>query len=188
VGLRRFTFYFTSPENVQEDGSYTGRKYLNRVDEKPGILPTIIRYGLPNIVFASLQDMDLPLLPYNEEIAWLELTPAMRAQYDLADGSAFETPLPGSLYSWAIGEMIEGTRGALSVWLNTKLNRPDAMFRDETVIFNRRISGRGKYAIRKEEEVMELPAVELVSLKDLWLAERCLAERRAGRKSLVFIR
>jgi hypothetical protein len=188
VGLRRFTFYVTNPENVQEDGSYTGRQYLNRVDEKPGILPAIIRYGLPNIVFASLQDMDLPLPPYSEEMAWLELTEAMQAQYDLADGSAFESPLPGSLYSWAIEEMKEGTRGALSVWLNTALNRPDAMFRDETVIFNRRISGKGKYAIRKEEEVMELPAVELVSPKDLWLAERCLAERRSGRKSLIFIR
>jgi hypothetical protein len=151
-------------------------------------LPAIIRYGLPNIVFASLQDMDLPLPPYSEEMAWLELTPAMQAQYDLADGSAFESPLPGSLYSWAIQEMKEGTRGALSVWLTIALNRPDAMFRDETVIFNRRISGKGKYALRKEEEVMALPAVELISPKDLWLAERCLAERRAGRKSLVFIR
>jgi hypothetical protein len=188
VGLRRFTFYVTNLENVQEDGSYTGRQYLNRVDEKPGILPAIIRYGLPNIVFASLQDMDLPLPPYSEEMAWLELTPAMQVQYDLADGSTFESPLPGSLYSWAIQEMKEGTRGALSVWLTIALNRPDAMFRDETVVFNRRISGKGKYALRKEEEVMTLPVVELISPKDLWLAERCLAERRAGRKSLVFIR
>jgi SAM-dependent methyltransferase len=188
VGLRRFTFYVTHPENVQEDGSYTGRQYLNRVDEKPGILPAIIRYGLPNIVFASLQDMDLPLPPYSEEMAWLELTPAMQAQYGLADGSGFDSPLPGSLYAWAIEEMKAGTPGALSVWLNAALNRPDAMFRDETVVFNRRISGKGKYAIRREEEVMKLPAIEPVSPKDLWLTERCLAERRAGRRSLVFVR
>ena len=188
VGLRRFTFYVTNPEQVQEDGSYTGRQYLSRVDEKPGILPAIIRYGLPNIVFGSLQDVDLPLPPYREEIAWLNFSPAMQAQYNLADGSGFETPLPGSLYEWAIGEMKEGAKGALSVWLTTALNRPDAMFRDEIVTFNRRIAGKGKYALRQEEEVMELPAVENVSPKDLWLAERCLAERHEGRKSLVFVR
>ena len=188
VGLRRFTFYVSNPSAVQEDGSYTGRQYLNRVDEKPGILPAIIRYGLPNIVFGSLQDVDLPLPAYREEMAWLELSPAMQAQYDLADGSSFDTPLPGSLYEWAIGEMKEGAKGALSVWLTTALNRPDAMFRDETVTFNRRIAGKGKYALRQEEEVMELPAVEPVSPKDLWLAERCLAERREGRKTLVFVR
>jgi hypothetical protein len=33
-----------------------------------------------------------------------------------------------------------------------------------------------------------LPAVERAAPKDLWLAERCLAERREGRKSLVFVR
>ncbi len=188
VGLRRFTFYVSSPSAVQEDGSYTGRQYLNRVDEKPGILPAIIRYGLPNIVFGSLQDVDLPLPAYREEMAWLELSPAMLAQYDLADGSSFDSPLPGSLYEWAIGEMKEGAKGALSVWLTTALNRPDAMFRDETVTFNRRIAGKGKYALRREEEVIELPAVEPISPKDLWLAERCLAERREGRKTLVFVR
>ncbi len=188
VGLRRFTFYVTHPDAVQEDGSYTGRQYLNRVDEKPGILPGIIRYGLPNIVFGSLQDVDLPLPPYREEMAWLNLSPAMQDQYSQADGSGFDTPLPSSLYAWAITEMKEGTRGALSVWLNTALNRPDAMFRDETVTFNRRIAGKGKYALRQEEEVMELPAVEEISPKDLWLAERCLAECREGRKTLVFLR
>ena len=35
-------------------------------------------------------------------------------------------------------------KGAISVWLNTALNRPDAMFRWEQVWFNRRVSGRGK--------------------------------------------
>lgn len=188
VGLRRFTFYVSNPDAVQEDGSYTGRQYLNRVDEKPGILPAIIRYGLPNIVFGSLQDVDLPLPAYREEMAWLELSPAMQAQYDLVDGSGFDSPLPGSLYEWAIGEMKEGAKGALSVWLTTALNRPDAMFRDEIVTFNRRISGKGKYAQRREEEIMELPAVDEFSPKDLWLAERCLAERREGRKTLVFVR
>ena len=104
VGLRRFTFYVNNPQAVQEDGSYTGRQYMNRVDEKPGILPAIIRYGLPNIVFASLQDVDLPLPPYQEEMAWLELSPEMQCQYELADGSGHDSPISGSLYAWAIEE------------------------------------------------------------------------------------
>jgi hypothetical protein len=188
-GLLRHTFYVSRPEDVLEDGSYTGPRYMNRVDEKPGILPAIIRYGLPKIVFASLQDVGLPLPPYQEEMVWLQMSPAMQAQYDeWADGSFFESPPSESLYAWAMEEMKEGTLGALSVWLNAALNRPNAMFRDETVLFNRRVAGKGKYAIRREEEIMHLPAVERTAPKDLWLAERCLAERREGRKSLVFVR
>ncbi len=188
-GLLRHTFYVSRPEDVFEDGSYTGPRYLNRVDEKPGILPAIIRYGLPKIVFASLQDVGLPLPPYQEEMVWLQMSPAMQAQYDeWADGSFFESPPAESLYAWAVEEMKAGTRSALSVWLNAALNRPNAMFRDETVCFNRRIEGKGKYAVRREEEIRHLPAVEMAAPKDLWLAERCLAERREGRKSLVFVR
>ena len=75
----------------------------------------------------------------------------------------------------------EDGKGAISVWLNTALNRPDAMFRWEQVWFNRRLSGKGKYALRRKEPVAEfdpigrpkhnkeLPASELLP-KELWWA------------------
>ena len=51
-------------------------------------------------------------------------------------------------------------KGAISVWLNTALNRPDAMFRWEQVWFNRRLSGRGKYALRRKELVTEFDPID----------------------------
>ncbi|MBU0510794.1 MAG: hypothetical protein KJ638_03715 [Chloroflexi bacterium] len=134
--------------------------------------------------------MGLPLPHYTEEIIRLEMSPAMKLQYDWeADGSGRDPVPADSLYDWATTELKENkNRGGFSVWLNTALNRVNAMFRDETVMFNRRVSGKGKYAIRIPEEVMELPAVEMEAPKDLWLAERCMAERREGRKTLVFVR
>jgi len=191
-GLLRYTFYVSKPEDVMEDGSYTGQKFMSRVDERPGILPAIIRVGLPKIAFASLQDIGLPLPPYNEEVVWLQMSNGMADQYhDQADGSMIGKPYPPtSLYNWAIEEMKEGTKGALSVWLTTALNRVNSMFRDEEVWFNRRIEGKGKYALRHPELVTTLDAIgdATISPKDRWLASRCQAERDEGRKSIVFIR
>lgn len=191
-GLMRYTFYVSRPEDVMEDGSYTGQKFMSRVDERPGILPSIIRLGLPKICFASLQDIGLPLPAYNEEVVWLPLSNGMADQYhDQADGSLVGKPYPPeSMYEWAIEELKDGTKGALSVWLTTALNRVNSMFREEEVWFNRRVAGKGKYATRKPELVTTLPelAEAQVSPKDRWLASRCQAERDEGRKSLVFIR
>ena len=150
-----------------EDGSYTGQKFLSRVDERPGILPAIIRVGLPKIAFASLQDIGLPLPPYNEEVVWLQMSNGMADQYhDQADGSMIGKPYPpASLYNWASDEMKEGTAnakhssGAISVWLTTALNRVNSMFHDEEVWFNRRIEGKGKYALRHPELVTTLDAI-----------------------------
>ena len=191
-GLLRYTFYVSRPEDVLEDGSYTGQRFMSRVDERPGILPASIRVGLPKITFASLQDIGLPLPPYNEEVIWLPLEGRMADQYhDLADGSLMGKPYPpDSLYAWAVDEMKSGTKGALSVWLTSALNRVNSMFREEEVWFNRRVDGRGKYATRLPELVTTLPGLGdgFISPKDRWLANRCQAERDEGRKALVFIR
>ena len=191
-GLLRYTFYVSRPQDVLEDGSYTGQKLMSRVDERPGILPAIIRIGLPRIAFASLHDIGLPLPPYNEEVVWLQMTNAMADQYhERADGSLTGKPYPpGSLYRWALDEMEAGAKGALSVWLTTALNRVNSMFRDEEVWFNRRVEGRGKYALRAPELVTSLEAIAdgFVSPKDRWLVSRCQAERDEGRKSIVFVR
>jgi hypothetical protein len=113
----------------------------------------------------------------------------MQDQMAEADGSG--SP-PQGLLLWALEEQkTETGKGAISVWLNTAFNRPDAMFRPETVTFNRRLEGRGRFAVRRRETVLELDPVvgdgELLP-KEEWLVKTCQCERSQGRKVLVYIR
>src|SRR5262249_55761903 len=106
-----------------------------------------------------------------------------------ADGSG--SP-PQGLLLWALDEQKTPTgKGAISVWLNTAFNRPDAMFRPETVTLNRRIEGRGRFAVRQRETVLELEAVtsETDRLpKENWLVKPCQREHLLGRRVLVYVR
>jgi hypothetical protein len=75
------------------------------------------------------------------------------------------------------------------VWLNTALNRPDAMFRRDEVWFNRRVAGRGKYAMHNRELIREFAAVTGDRLpKEKWLVDICREQHRLGRKVLVYVR
>lgn len=189
-GLLKTTFYTDSAKAAeQEDGAYTGtREYLS-VSEMPGISPAIAGIGLKYCTFSSLHDVGLPLPEYSEEIVRLEMTEAMKAQMKEADGQPDETD---GLFLWAMArKQEEDGKGALSVWLNTALNRPDAMFRGEHVVFHPRVSGRGRFAVRREELVKTLPPVvgpgEWLP-KELWTAQQCLIECDQGFKILIGVR
>ncbi|HNT24194.1 MAG TPA: helicase-related protein [Anaerolineales bacterium] len=186
-GLLKRVFY-TESDAVVEDGAYTGAKFFDTVSEKPGISPAIVRYGLPYCTFSSLKDIGLPLPGYSEQIVRIPMTEAMRVQCIQADGSKQKA----GLFAWALEQRKDPTgKGAISVWLNTALNRPDAMWRYEDVFFNRNLGGRGRWANRKREQVCSLPEVvgqgEWLP-KETWLADTCQAERLMGRKTLVFVR
>lgn len=188
-GLLRRTFYTDSEAPVAEDGAFTGTKYFETVSEKPGISPAIAGLGLKYCTFSSLKDVGLPLPTYSEEIVRLAMTDSMQAQYAEADGSGSG---PSGLFAWALRTQKEETgKGAISVWLNTALNRADAMFREESVFFNRRLFGRGRFAKRHRELVKTFEMVagpgEWLP-KELWTAERALAEYRGGRKTLIYVR
>jgi hypothetical protein len=143
----------------------------------------------------------------------LALTDAMQEQLKEADGQA---ELAG-LFKWALARNREKDgRGAISVWLNTALNRMDAMFRGEQVTFHPRVSGRGRFAVRREESVLTLPPIFGTSVvadettgrpvvidnatgrvidaepewlpKEQWAAHQCLLERDEDRKTLIFVR
>lgn len=189
-GLVKTTFFVTDPNKVAEDGAYTGTKLFETVSQKPGISPMFMGLGLKYCTFSSLQDIGLPLPEYEESLVRIDMTEAMAAQYAEADGSQDEPP--SGLFAWALDRMEqEDGKGALSVWLNTSLNRPDAMFRDEEVVFHPRVSGRGRFAVRRNEAVQEFTSVtgpgEWLP-KEQWLAQKCLEERREGRKVLVYVR
>lgn len=213
-GLLKTTFYVPDAKEVAEDGAYTGtREYLS-VSELPGISPAIARVSLPYCTFSSLKDdPDLPLPEYEEHIVRLALTDAMAEQMKEADGQA---ELAG-LFKWALARNREKDgHGAISVWLNTALNRLDAMYRGEQVIFHPRVSGRGRFTVRREESVLTLPPIFTTSVvadkstgrpvvvdnatgrvidaepewlpKEKWAAHQCLLERDEDRKTLIFVR
>lgn len=187
-GLLKSVFYVQEDDELAEDGAFTGRKHFETVSELPGISPAIVGVGLEHATFSSLKDIGLPLPTYSEQIVRIPLTDDMRAQLAEADGS--QSQPPDGLLAWALNEQKKKDgKGAVSVWLNAALNRPDAMFREEQIWFNRRTAGRGRYAVRQRELVKDLPAVtgELLP-KETWLLETCTAEKRAGRKVLVYVR
>ncbi|MBL8080456.1 MAG: hypothetical protein JNM55_20970 [Anaerolineales bacterium] len=190
MGLIKKTFYVADPAKVPEDGAFTGTRFFETVDEKPGISPAIARYILPYTLFAALQDIGLPLPAYNEHIVRLQMSPAMRKQYSQLDGS--QSSPPSGLLAWALNEQKrpdKSGKGAISVWWNTIFNRPDAMFRDKVVTFNRRIAGKGRFAIRRSEVIAQAPAVsDGVLPKESWLIKVCQAQHLAGRKVLVYVR
>jgi hypothetical protein len=188
-GLLKHTFYTDKDSGrVDEDGAFTGTKFFETVSERPGISPAIAGVGLKYCTFSSLKDVGLPLPHYGEETIRLDLTPAMREQYAQADGSAEKR----GLFAWALNRMEdEDGKGAISVWLNTALNRPDAMFRGEHVVFHPRVSGRGRFTVRREESVATFEPVVSPGEwlpKEEWTARTCLAELQLGRKTLVYVR
>ena len=183
-GLIRKVYYLEDGK-PNEDGTYTGTRFKETVSERPGISPAILRFGLPYCTFSSLNDIGLPLPDYNEEVMRIPLSSAMQSQYDEADGSANKS----GLFAWALDMMKQPNgQGAISVWLNTALNRPDAMFRGEEVTFNQRISGQGKYAIRRKIDVAEFDAIGGIAPKEEWLIDQCREEKRHSRKTLVYVR
>jgi len=193
-GLLKRTFFVDADAAVPDDGAFTGTKFFETVSEKPGISPAIAGLGLKYCTFSSLKDVGLPLPAYSEEVVRIPMTPEMRAQYEDADGS--QTRPPEGLFRWALDTMEEETgKGAISVWLNAALNRPDAMFRPEQVFFNRRLSGRGKWAVRRRELVRQFGAVlgseattPMWLPKEEWTTNTALAEYHQGRKTLVYVR
>jgi Uncharacterised methyltransferase family (DUF6094)/Helicase conserved C-terminal domain len=184
-GLIRKVYYLEENGKTEEDGTFIRTRYKNTVSERPGISPAILRYGLPYCTFSSLNDIGLPLPQYSEEVVRIPMTQEMREQYKMADGSATKS----GLFAWALDMMKKPNgQGAISVWLNTALNRPDAMFRSEAVEFNPRISGKGKYAIREKMLVTALDEISGIAPKEQWLIDQCLVEKQHTRKTLVYIR
>ncbi|MDO9128544.1 MAG: hypothetical protein Q7U34_01630, partial [Anaerolineales bacterium] len=152
-------------------------------------LLAIARYLLPYTIFAALQDMGLPLPAYNEHIVRLEMSAAMREQYEKLDGS--QSSPPRGLLRWALEEQKRPDKtgkGAISVWWSTIFNRPNTMFRDDEIAFNRRLKGKGRFAVRRREVITEASAIAGNMPKEEWLVDFCKTQRRAGRKTLVYVR
>ena len=189
------------------DAGFTGnRRYLNIAKELPGISPSIINRLLPNTVFLSLKDLGLVLPEYTEEVASLNLTLAPYDE-DHPIGHAEQYNMMES----SLRTKARQDKRFLSTWLQWSLGRPNSAFRDEKVqteIMDDRYSGNndpegalldivetdtvnGKTKLKRT--IMELPAVipedgKAFLPKEAWLVEFVRAERRLGRKTLIYLR
>jgi len=157
-----------------EDGVFTGtRRRRNEAKEQPGVSPAIINRLLDTTVFLSLKDLGITLPDYKEEVISLDMEEKHGEQYREMEGSLKDLALESYRY--------------MSTWLQWSLARPYSAFRDEKVIVDEVKDG---VKTMRKLELMDLPAVVSGSdrlPKEDWLVNYCLAERRQGRKVLVYL-
>ncbi len=164
-------------DNDDGDGVFTGnRRYRNSAKEQPGISPAIINRLLDTTVFLSLKDLGVTMPDYKEEVVTLDMMDGdHQQQYQQMESD--------------LKDLAKQDGRFLSVWLQWALARPNSAFRDETVVVDEAEDERKK--IVRKVEIMQLPTVintEDQLPKEDWLTNFCLAERRQGRKVLVYLR
>lgn len=154
-----------------------GNKISHRVQKAPGFGPKgILRYVLPFTVFLKLRDIGDNILPnYTEEYIDIPMSHNQRHYYDT---------LSIQLKEELRRSLVKRDTTLLGVVLNVLLAWPDCCFRPETVIHPRT---RLKLAFappifsnNDDDNGFEY------SPKEQYLVERCLAEKKQGRKVLVY--
>jgi hypothetical protein len=165
--VRRFGVLETTFKTEDEYGAFNAKK-RRRVStkERPGISPAIVRYTLPTTIFASINDLGIPMPEFHEEFVTLPLTEAM--EDDLR-----------AVWCFTWNQLKEWWPHYTSAWLQWNLSRPNSCFRHEVI---EGYDGDGE---------LECPAVvegsELLP-KEEWLVNTVKAELSAGRKVVVYAR
>lgn len=159
----------------EDDGVYTGnRRYANQAKEQPGISPEVINRLLDTSVFLSLKDLGLGLPDYKEEVVVTNMLDEQSLQYNQMENT--------------LSTLAKQSNSYLSSWLQWSLARPNSAFRDEIVYINDlNLAGESVQKV----PLMELPTVIDVKSwlpKEDWLSSYCQSEKRAGRKTLVYLR
>ena len=111
-------------ERAGSRGLSTGiQRYNLRVKELPRVHPGIIRYLLPQTLFAKITDLGYALPPLSEEIVRVEMGEELGAHYRKMDED---------LRHYAGQQMATHKDSRwFSVWWNAVLRRPNSAFRDE---------------------------------------------------------
>ena len=188
-------------DDDMEVGFTGNRRYQNIAKELPGISPSIINRLLHSTVFLSLKDLGLVLPQYSEMVAPQNML--MTSTVGMSHAGQY------SLMENRLRAKARSDKRFLSIWLQWSLARPNSAFRDEKVqteiLDDRDDGGRdvgltdvietetinGK--IKQKRTLMELPAViqeddETFLPKEKWLVDFIRAERKLGRKTLVYLR
>ena len=119
-------------EDDEQDSALRGNtRRRPSVRELPGISPAIIRFLLPQVVFARITDLGYGLPPYEEDIVRLDMDVAQAGQY--YDKVYDPRHNQGQLYNLMISELKKGSHRLLSVWLQAALSRPNSGFREDLI-------------------------------------------------------
>jgi len=148
-----------------------GQNISHRVSKAPGFGPKgIMRYVLPLTVFLKLKDIGQKVLPsYREVFTGIPMSEDQKAAYER---------LSGTLVAELKAALVMHDSTLLGVVLNVLLAWPDCCFRAETVLHprTRRLLAAAP-AIFSEAQA---------SPKELALLDLCAAQKKAGRRSLVY--
>ena len=166
--LKRFC---TDRKDAESFKTAKGTKRRVSVSKAPGISPhAIMRYILPYTAFLRLADVGKVLPPYTEDLHPIALTDAQFEVYQEME------QVLGEELRRAIGK---GDKGMMSVVLNALLAYPE-MSHEPVVV---------RHPYHKGNILFTAPAVieeEEPSPKEAALIDAVLAEKKAGRKSLVY--
>ena len=148
-----------------------GQRTEVRTSKAPGFSPQgILRYILPFTSFIRLSDLGKNALPeYNEFFESINMTDQQSSIY-----KALETALVSAMRE----ALVKGDNSLIGVTLNTLLAWPDCSFKPEIV----------KHP-RTGETIAKAPTLfddNTASPKEQKLIDICLAEKREGRRVLVY--
>ena len=163
--LERIIKYKGGDPDDDDYGHYTGlRRRSVRTKEQPGISPALVTWLLDSTIFLTLADLGFELPKYAEHPVVLPMIEGNGTGPDQAETykRLHDDLLEAAQKDWSL----------MSEYLQTTLAWPNACWRDEETSLG---------------TVPALPARRLYP-KEEWLVEKCLEEKRQGRKVLVYVR
>ena len=126
-------------------------------------------------------DLGYQLPPYSEEVVRLDMDDGQYLDYVSLYNDLYE-----QVTAWQ-----KGRASWVSAWASWSLNRPNSCFRAEKVMIKEPYPSKEYFLWRTLPPIVPADAVDPDKPwfpKDVWLRQFCMAEKRQGRKTLVFFR
>jgi 16S rRNA G966 N2-methylase RsmD len=157
-------------DDPTEYGSYSKRRgYRTTTVERPGISPAVLLHLIDHTVFVQLEDVAANLPPFEEVVELVEMTPEQKVAYDR---------FAGDLRAAMMEALARGSRKLLGVYVQALLAYPDNPVLGETV-----------HDPDTGVLVASAPALpgDVLYPKEERTVQRCLEERDAGRRVLLYV-
>ena len=155
-----------------EDGRVSKRRKTATIRERPGLSPALLPHLLFNTVFLRLADVAENLPPYAEEIEILRMEGEQYAVHQ-----AFKGELTAELER----QLACGSKKLLGAYVQSLLHHPDTPWREETVY------SPDKEGVPRLVAHAEALGDSVVYPKEQRLIDIALAEKRRGRRMMVFV-
>ena len=155
-----------------EDGRVSKRRKTATIRERPGLSPALLPHLLFNTVFLRLADVAENLPPYAEEIEILRMEGEQYAVHQ-----AFKDELTAELER----QLACGSKKLLGAYVQSLLHHPDTPWREETVY------SPDKEGVPRLVAHAEALGDSVVYPKEQRLLDIALAEKRRGRRMMVFV-